>query len=178
MAFLSKVNIKDKVITLPELVHTVNYLNCVQFTVDENFFLKLKQYIEAGKTFIKVVEYGATTKFPKYIHTMLDDALEITTDETFIADGIILKDCNDYLEFKLINIQIQRLLKYFNGCFYLRYILDNRTRVYVQQWPINYQLNHFIRHIIKFKQKMDVYSIYKKFFYSKEYSEYKTIYKL
>ena len=177
-AFLSKVNVMDKKIKLAELVHTINYLNCVQFVIDENFFFKLKQKIEAGKAFLKVTEYGNTTKSPKYMHTILDDALEITTDETYIADGIILKDCNDYLEFKLINTQIQRLLKYFNGSFYLRYILDNRTRVYVQQWPVNYQLNHFVRHIIKFKEVTSLYSIYRKFFYSKEYLEHKAIYKL
>lgn len=153
-------------------------MNSVCFRINNTHFLEFKEAIESSVCFKKILQHHMHTKTTKLIHTILDDNLEITSDESSTFDTLNTKNTNDYLEYNLIISQLTRLLKYSNGIFFLKYVLDGRSRIYVYQWPINYQLNHFIRNIINLTKIDDVYSIYKNFFASAEYAEYGKIYHL
>jgi len=160
------------------LTNIINHLNSAIFRINSSHFLEFKKAIESSACFKKILQYRACTKTTKLIHTVLDDNLEATSDKSFVLDTLNIKNINDYLEYNLIISQLTRILKYSSGIFFLKYVLDGRSRIYVYQWPINYQLNHFVRNIIDLTQVDDVWSTYKSFFASSEYIEYKKIYKL
>src|ERR1700709_634166 len=63
----------------------------------------------------------------------------------------------------LLQKQFSRIKEFNNGEFYLNHLLDFRTRVYVENYPINYQLSHLVRVVIKLSQKVNVNKIFNKF---------------
>jgi len=57
--------------------------------------------------------------------------------------------------------------------FYYKYILDNRTRIYVKSNILNYQLNKFVRHLLTIEEQ-NIFDSYLNFFKINEtYLKYK-----
>lgn len=177
-SFLDDITLKNHSFDINNLTRIVNYLNSVRLCINNTYFLEFKTAIEKSNSYKKILQHRERIKPMKLIHTVLDDNVEITSDENFDFNALNTKNINDYLEYTLVISQLTRLLEHSNGTFFLKYVLDGRSRVYVNQWPINYQLNHFIRNIIELAE-MDInWSVYKKFFASSEYTQYKDIYNL
>lgn len=176
--FLKDTTLKDYYFDIHPLAKILNHLNNTKLRVSRAHFLEFKHTIEASDSYKCILQHHNCTKTTTLVHTILDNSLEMTSDETFTADALTTKSTNDYLEYKLIISQLTRILKYSTGDFFLKFVLDGRSRIYVYQWPINYQLNHFIRNIIEIVSQESLWSTYKKFLSSAEYVEHKNIYDL
>lgn len=176
--FLNDDSLKKHSFDISSLTCIINHLNNVSLHINSSLFLEFKKLIEASDSYKKILLHHTCTKTTKLIHTILDDNIEATSDESLEFSTLNTKDTNNYLEYTLISSQLDKLLKYANGAFFLKYVLDGRSRVYVHQWPINYQLSHFVRNILELAKMDDNWVIYKKFFESPEYVQYKDVYNL
>jgi hypothetical protein len=176
--FLDDAALKNHSFDINNLTCIVNHLNNASIRINNAHFLEFKAAIEHSSSYKKILQHCARIKPTKLIHTVLDDNIEVTSDGSFDFNALNTKSINDYLEYTLIISQLTKLLKYFNGAFFLRYVLDGRSRIYVSQWPINYQLNHFVRNIVELTEMNNNWLIYKDFFASSEYTQYKDIYNL
>lgn len=177
-SFLDDAALKNHSFDINNLTRIVNHLNSASLRINNAHFLEFKTAIESSSSYKKILQHCERIKPTKLIHTVLDDNVEITSDGNFAFSALNTKNINDYLEYTLIISQLTRLLKHSNGTFFLRYVLDGRSRIYVSQWPINYQLNHFVRNIIELAEMDTNWSVYKNFFASPEYMQYKDIYNL
>jgi hypothetical protein len=45
----------------------------------------------------------------------------------------------------------------------MNYLYDSRTRIYCENWPINYQLNHVVRNVIILKKEHNIGEIFEEF---------------
>ncbi len=175
---LSETTLKECAFDINNITHVINHLNSINLRINKVLFSVFKSLIESSNSYKSILQYHECTKTSKPIHTVLDESVEATSDENFNINILHTKNAGDYLEYSLIISQLNNLLDYASGSFYLKYVLDGRSRIYVYQWPINYQLNHFVRNIIDLAEMDDNWTIYKKFFCTPEYVQYKEIYNL
>jgi hypothetical protein len=133
LSFLNNAALKAHEFDIGSLTSIINHLNSVELRINNEYFLEFKRAIESSDNYKKIIQYRNNVKATKLIHTVLDDSIEATADESSAFDTLSTKNTNDYLEYSLIISQLTRLLKYSSGRFFLKYVLDGRSRIYVYQ---------------------------------------------
>lgn len=133
-------------------VSNLNFLNSIELTYNKDLL----------KSLIAIIEKNT------FIHSTLSSKSSL--------ENIILKiNSNDSNSFTEISSNLSTLiqsastlelikkqLQYYSS-FFLDHRLDHRLRIYCYPWPINYQLNHIIRVILKFKKISNINKIWKNF---------------
>lgn len=151
----------------------INNLNSTELAVDIKLYSNLVKNIknlELIRNLSKFKIIGDDT-----VKTQSSANIEISYDDTYIDNQLTKKNINDYAEFELICNQLDTYITYNNNALYLKYNLDRRSRIYVNQWPVNYQLNHLVRTILKIKNTPDYVKVYTDFFNSEYYKQYQTL---
>lgn len=82
-----------------------------------------------------------------------------------------LSQTHDYVLYEFIKKQIER---YHYSCFFFKHCLDQRTRIYTNSWPLNYQLNHLVRSCIRVVNSLPARA-YRKFFDSDFFKKNKDV---
>jgi hypothetical protein len=88
-------------------------------------------------------------------------------EEVIISDNIEMESDNQIKNFinsaavyELVKKQIKEIG---SNVFYMNYLYDSRTRIYCENWPINYQLNHVVRNVIILKKEHNIGEIFEEF---------------
>ncbi len=88
-------------------------------------------------------------------------------EEIIISDSIEIESDNQIKNFinsaavyELVKKQIKEIG---SNVFYMNYLYDSRTRIYCENWPINYQLNHVVRNVILLKKEHNIGEIFEEF---------------
>jgi hypothetical protein len=88
-------------------------------------------------------------------------------EEIIISDNIEMESDNQIKNFinsaavyELVKKQIKEIG---SNDFYMNYLYDSRTRIYCENWPINYQLNHVVRNVIILKKEHNIGEIFEEF---------------
>lgn len=143
-----------------------NYLFLKDIRVDHEFFIKIINILNSTKIFINydmfeyISERLEQSKMYKFINSNLN--------YEFIKKNIknIEGPYSYFCTYTLIKKIVMLMRSGSNDFFYNSYMFDSRYRIYVAQWPINYQLNHFVRSFVSFeKSEKKIYILtYKNFF--------------
>ena len=139
---------------------TINFLNSIEVRIDKKIFDRID--IVANKSSIldssiisknslknNIYQIGKETE-----ETIINDSLEIESNDQI--KGFI----NSAAVYELIKKQIKEIGE---KIFYMTYLYDKRTRVYCENWPINYQLNHVVRNVVLLEKNHGIKEIYEKF---------------
>ena len=143
-----------------KLLKTINFLNSIEVRIDKKIFDRID--IVANKSSIldssiisknslknNIYQIGKETE-----ETIINDSLEIESNDQI--KGFI----NSAAVYELIKKQIKEIGE---KIFYMTYLYDKRTRVYCENWPINYQLNHVVRNVVLLEKNHGIKEIYEKF---------------
>lgn len=134
--------------------------------VNHKFFLKIINLLRSTRVYIDydmfdyVSERLEQSKIYKLIVCNLN--YEFIKKNIKTIDGAYQYFCTYALIKKRIMLMRSKSIKF----FYNSYMFDSRYRIYVSQWPINYQLNHFVRSFVAFEgdEIKNYVETYKKFF--------------
>ncbi len=148
-------NLKDIPYDATKLINVLNYLNSTQVSLDKSYYYTLLERIKTSKTF--------TSTLNSVKNIIKKDVYLYNTD----ADEYIVTNNNniDLINLTLLEEELDIFIKFNNKNFYLTYVLDRRSRIYIRQWPINYQLNHLVRAVVTLTN--DHITIYRNFFIHK-----------
>lgn len=144
----------DKSYDVSKALNVLNYLNSCQLTFNFTIFHKIYATIENTPLNNFLISKNTLQKF---VYNINSPSSGFEFDPTL--DFNLQKFVNSTAVLELIKAQIKRY-----PFFYLNYRFDLRMRIYCYNWPINYQLNHIIRNILKFSSKVDITFFYTKFF--------------
>lgn len=127
-----------------KILKIINYLNDTKLYYNE----KLLNTIENIANFKKLYDSTIISK-----NILKNDIyfLQNTNNNIIIDDNYIFPEVNN--QTLINNLTIFELIKkqlflYRKTGFFVTYLLDSRCRIYCNNWPLNYQLNHVIRNII------------------------------
>lgn len=131
-----------------KITKILNILNGQKMKVSMDIFTEIYKYAEiTGINSDCVITRNKLSKLIYEIRQKEEtEYLEISDDvktnfQKIISSASILE---------LMKSQYERILKIDGGFFYLSHRLDSRTRIYVHNYPINYQLIHIARITISF----------------------------
>lgn len=140
-------SILNKYTNFEDLLKNINYLNSTPLTIDWDLFEKFNILFKTNKSLaINAFSLIQLKQKPQGGVLILDN-----NDRIKVDDAKFQKITNSMITFELIKKQLTRIKQFENGVFYLQYRLDSRSRIYVYNWPINYQLIHVVRSTIQFK---------------------------
>lgn len=155
--YIKTCNTPDTPFDVTKLTEIINILNSQKLSYNMNLFNMIYNHADKNTNpslmsknrlieYIYKIEQSAENT---YIEISDNDRLQLNISSTSILE--------------LIKHQYERITKYNNGFFYLNYKLDNRTRIYVYNYPLNYQLMHVVRLTMKLVDDVDFKIIYDKF---------------
>jgi hypothetical protein len=104
------------------VVDILNYLNCIKLSIDNVYYKNIIKKIKESSI------YNNTLNLER-------DAIDRNVYLHEVKDNIAIssnKDSIDFINLALIDEQISILIKY-NNNFYLNYVLDRRSRIYIKQ---------------------------------------------
>lgn len=155
---------------LKKITKVINFLNSTKCAIDNWFFDKLVSSIDADYALLNInkefasikvqkLELGGVVQTHKHTNTIYIEQ----TDNSKI---------DEYIQYTLLKKKVQYIKHDF---FYFRHCLDQRTRIYTNSWPINYQLNHIVRASLILPKKSTNIKIFRSFFKSANYTKYGSI---
>ena len=144
-----------------KLLKVLNYLNANEHSIDVQLYKNIRSAITCSKIYKDINNISIVEK--KKI--VLNTGAEIIFSDDSLYENIDIHrgEQSDFITNSLINEQLDNIITYNDNKFYLTHVVDRRFRIYIKQWPVNYQLNHFVRSIIEFREA-DYMKTYKKFF--------------
>lgn len=146
-----------------KIVKMLNYLNKIALTIDNNVFETIIASLK-----IKNKERIKSNKVIDNLYLIGKEEESLILDENLNVQKIV----NSAACLALIKSQIKKF-----PIFFLEHNLDSRVRIYVNNWPINYQLNHIIRNSIKILEKLKIKEVLLKtkenMYFKKHYEECK-----
>lgn len=160
---------------LSSIVNAVNALNTTQIKINTELYNLIIKNITTSDLYASIGGHKITTN--QEIHTLHIDNMEISLDSTYSGELLTKKQINNFAEYTTLNSQILDILKYNNSCFYVTHQLDRRSRIYAAHWPLNYQLNHFVRNTVYIGNLNAMSEVYTSFFNSEIFLKYANIVK-
>lgn len=127
-----------------KLLNVLNTLNYTPLTYNSELFGRV---FKASIASLKLVSGQNQNILNEKIVDFTKEGDTLVFDEDDINLNV-QSDANKASILALIKKQFSRITQDDKGVFYLKYIYDRRTRVYVENWPLNYQLNHVVRSVI------------------------------
>jgi hypothetical protein len=119
-------DLKGIEVNTEKLLKIINHLNSTKFSINKNFFKKIIEFKNKNITYFK----DDVNK--KIIDNLITECTEIYNDKKVSSFDInIQKLFSNMAIFNLMQIQIERILKYNNNVFFLNHRLDSRMRIYV-----------------------------------------------
>ena len=153
-------NILNDIFDSNKITNVLNFLNKTKIQFDIEIFNTIDDI--ANKNKILDTSILSKNSLKNNIYQIGKD-----TDITLIEDDFEVENfkkvknfINSAAVYELIKKQVKTVK---NEIFYFNYLYDSRTRIYCENWPINYQLNHVIRNIIKLEKKHQIKNIYESF---------------
>lgn len=141
-----------------KVLDTLNFLNKINIMYDDILLEK----IDKIANYEKILDKNIISK-----NSLKNNIYQINNEEneTIITDEYVVEKnlqglINNTATYELIKKQLK---EYKGKEFFLNYLYDSRGRIYCENWPINYQLNHIIRNIIILKKEHSIEDIYKSF---------------
>ncbi len=166
-------NILNEEFDNEKLINIINYLNKTEISYDKEILKKI-DIIANNK---KIIDINIMSK-----NSLIDDIYQINKEEDIdiITDEMeITTNKENFINNAATYELIKKQLKEFeNENFFFKYVYDSRARIYNWNWPINYQLNHIVRNVIKLKKKHEIKEIYDKFMQNEEIKKYIKNYKI
>ncbi len=165
-------NMLNESFEVDNLINIINYLNSTKLAIDYEVFKKIDIVANSKR----IIDKTLISK-----NTLKNDIYQINNDEkkNFLEDldeGLKKNEkfINNAATYELIKKQINEVKDRF---FFLNYLLDLLFRIYCENWPINYQLNHIVRNCIQIDETTDALFTYKNFFSDKTIKKYIKNYK-
>lgn len=151
---------QDSKIKIP--LKSLNFLNSIELTYDNELLNSIIELINNNTD----IHHTLTNK-----NSLNNIILKINSKDNIelISND---KDLKSLVSSASIMELIIKQLSYYPS-FFLNHKLDSRLRIYCYAWPINYQLNHVIRVILRFKKTTkDVIELWEKFISHKFIKKY------
>lgn len=137
-----------------KIINIINYLNSIKLKYNKKMFDTIFAILNDDFIFQKSSITKNSLKGDIYMLNFTNEEEVIFLDEKNNSQNLIAS----FAILELIKKQLSRF-----DYFYLSYRFDSRMRIYVYQWPINYQLNHIVRNILLIENKLDVDVLYTNF---------------
>ncbi len=143
-----------------KVLDVLNFLNNTELRVNMEIFDKIDKI--ANKS--SILDSSIISK-----NTLKNNIYQIgkDMDEVIISDNLEMESENQIKNFinsaavyELVKKQIKEIG---SKAFYMNYLYDSRTRIYCENWPINYQLNHVVRNVISLKNEHNIGKIFEDF---------------
>lgn len=143
-----------------KVLDILNFLNNTKLSIDMGVFDKIDKI--ANKS--SILDSSIISK-----NTLKNNIYQVGKDieEIIISDNIEMESDNQIKNFinsaavyELVKKQIKEIG---SNVFYMNYLYDSRTRIYCENWPINYQLNHVVRNVIILKKEHNIGEIFEEF---------------
>jgi hypothetical protein len=143
-----------------KILKILNFLNKTEVNIDFEIFNKIDTI--ANKSLILDSSIISKNTLKNNIYQIGKEVEEIIiNDNSEMENNNQVKNfINSAAVYELIKKQIKDIG---DRVFYMNYLYDSRTRIYCENWPINYQLNHVVRNVIILKKKHDIAEIFKNF---------------
>lgn len=143
-----------------KILGVINFLNKTKIEINLEIFEIIDKV--ANKSSIldnSVISKNSLINGIYQIGKEIEDVL-IDDSSNFEKNNQIKAFINCAAVYELIKKQVNDIG---NKTFYMNYILDSRTRIYSDNWPMNYQLNHVVRNIINLRAKHSIKNVYIEF---------------
>jgi len=143
-----------------KVLDILNFLNNTKLSIEMEIFDKIDKI--ANKS--SILDSSIISK-----NTLKNNIYQVGKDieEIIISDNIEMESDNQIKNFinsaavyELVKKQIKEIG---SNVFYMNYLYDSRTRIYCENWPINYQLNHVVRNVIILKKEHNIGEIFEEF---------------
>ena len=143
-----------------KVLDILNFLNNTELRINMEIFDKIDKI--ANKS--SILDSSIISK-----NTLKNNIYQIgkDIDEVIISDNLEMESENQIKNFinsaavyELVKKQIKEIG---SKAFYMNYLYDSRTRIYCENWPINYQLNHVVRNVISLKNEHNIGEIFEEF---------------
>ena len=143
-----------------KILDILNFLNKTEVKINTKIFNKIDKIANNSS----ILDSSIISK-----NTLKNNIYQIGKDveEIVISDNLEIEDSNQIKNFinsaaiyELVKKQIDEIG---SNTFYMNYLYDSRTRIYCENWPINYQLNHVVRNVIMLEKKHEIGEIFEKF---------------
>lgn len=128
--------------------------NCVRYLFVLNLLNEQKLCIEKEIWYLFINNIKNKNSYKKL--------LEAYNKKTKAPDYLSTKNISDFANIRLVEMEVNQIIT--RGFYYCFYKLDLRYRIYIDMWPMNYQLFHIVRYITKINVIENYKSIYLKFF--------------
>ncbi len=164
---------QDVKVNTRKLIEVINHQNQTQYKIS---VLEIAKLIHQIKKNINLDVFLETTKKNNKLVNTQNKASKITYSYDYSKPFTVVDNeaINNIMELLLVENFINNS---FNAegfvLFYLNHRLDLRGRMYVWEWPINYQLNRLVRGVIQIKQQLSLDQIYNNLFNHPIYIKYK-----
>lgn len=135
---------------IEKIIQNLNFLNSQKVKINKELLKETLLVIEKN--------FNNKDKFATK-NILINNILFLNTENSIKSlEGTNVKSLiNSIIAIDLIIKQIE----YYSE-FYLNYKMDSRLRIYCENWPINYQLNHIIRNSISFYNNENIEKCIKK----------------
>lgn len=146
----------NKKIKIKILCSSLNFLNSIKLSYNKSLW----------ETIVKTIENSTD------IHHTLTNKNKLTSIIYNVSIRSEIEEINTNFSSKSIKTLINsasvldligKQLNYYTH-FYLDHRLDSRLRIYCYPWPVNYQLNHVVRNILKFESKNNYEEVLNNFY--------------
>jgi hypothetical protein len=143
-----------------KMLKIINFLNCTKIKIDFEIFNKID--IIANRSLILDSSIISKNTLKNNIYQIGKDVEEIIISDNLEMDNNnqIKNFINSAAVYELIKKQTKDIG---DKVFYMNYLYDSRTRIYCENWPINYQLNHVVRNVILLEKKHNIGEIFDNF---------------
>lgn len=164
LSFFHEKNILMSYFDSKDIINIINFLNSIAVSYNFDIWNVLIEISLHSPTLSKNIISKNELKESIYMITNNDSNIYIEDSIDNKLDINLQKISNNTAIFEVEKWQIETFKKYNNGLFFLDYKCDSRMRLYCNNFPINYQLNHLSRVCIKTLIVYDISIIYKNFF--------------
>jgi len=143
-----------------KVLDILNFLNNTKLSIDMGIFDKIDKI--ANKSSILDSSIISKNTLKNNIYQVGKDIEEIIISDSIEieSDNQIKNFINSAAVYELVKKQIKEIG---SNVFYMNYLYDSRTRIYCENWPINYQLNHVVRNVILLKKEHNIGEIFEEF---------------
>lgn len=143
-----------------KIIDIINFLNNTKIKIEHSVFEKIDKIANMGSVLDNSIISKNSLKNKIYQIGKDEEDVIILNDDTEIENNQIKGFINSAAAYELIKKQIKEIGDKF---FYFIYLLDTRSRIYCENWPINYQLSHIVRNVIVLEKNHDIGEIYETF---------------
>lgn len=158
-----------------KLLNILNFLNNTEINLDLFIFNSIDKIANKGSILDSSIISKNSIRNNIYQIGKESDDVILEDSSDFEKNNQIRSFINSAAVYELIKKQINEIS---DKTFYIDYIFDSRTRIYGNNWPINYQLNHVVRNIIILKPKHEIKEIYEEFINNEYIKEFVKDYKV